>query len=383
MQKLIAQAIEAGGGVGLVDPHGDFAESILDLVPPHRVSDVIYFNAADFEYPIAFNLFQPVDPRRRHLVTSSVISAFRGVWGESFGVRTEWILSGCVSALLECQNASLLCIGRLLSDQLFRESVLRRVKDPGVLAFWKEFTSYDKRFASEIVAPLQNKLGALLMSANARNILGQVSNRVDMRYVMDNRRILIVNLARGLIGEERASLLGALVISSIKTAALSRADLKEDQRVPFELIVDEHNLFGTDAFSSILAESRKYALGLVLSTQQLHAIRDDVRHAIFGNCGSLISFRVGESDAAILAREFGSDFNPSLFANLANFEVCAKLLQEGRHNDPFLAKTHPPSARRYGRRDNIVRRSRRWHATPRVVVEDRIRRWSRSMSWTL
>lgn len=377
LKNLILQTIEAGDGVAVLDPHGDLAEEILDHIPPRRSHQVCYFNPADQEYPISFNLFRPCDPKRRHLVTSAIVGAFKSVWWESWGPRLEYVLSASVAALLECENTSLLGVPRMLADPPYRESILRRVTDPAVRSFWlKEFANYDKRFVAEVVAPIQNKVGKLLMGP-LRNLLGQVPNRVQARRLIDNRGILIANLAKGLIGEDNANLLGALLVSQFQSAALSRADQTESQRVDFHLFADEFHNFTTDSFSSILAELRKYRLGLVLSNQHLEQVDPAIRHAIFGNVGSMVAFRVGESDAAVLAREFGGGFDPSLFSGLANYEICAKVLQDGRHGGAFLAKTSPPAGRRYGRRYNLIRRSRAFYAIPRGVVEDRIRRWMR------
>lgn len=379
LRNLILQDIEAGQGVAVIDPHGDLAEDILEHVPPRRTKDFIYFNPADQEFPIAFNLLHPVEPRRRHLVASSIIGAFKSIWRDSWGPRLEYVMNGCVAALLECQNTTILGIQRMLTDARYREWALRQVKDPAVRSFWlKEFAGYDQRFVSEVISPLLNKAGGLLMAAPLRNVLGQVSNRIEPRFIMDNRRILIANLSKGLLGEDKANLLGALLVSQFQMAAMSRADIPESKRKDFYLYVDEFHNFATDSFGSILAEMRKYALSLVISNQHLEQLRPDIRHAIFGNCGSIIAFRVGEADATILSREFGGGFDSSLFSDLANFEVFAKVLQNGRHGDPFLAKTDPPTGKRYGNSYNLIHHSREWHATPRSLVEDRIRRWMRS-----
>lgn len=372
--NLLAGLIESGAGVGLIDPHGDLAEALLDHIPRHRVPDVIYFNP-DPDYPIGFNLLQPVPSHLRHLVASSVVGAFKGAWRESWGPRLEYCLNACLMALLECPNATLLGVQRMLTDAGYREWVVKQVTDDSVRTFWLgEYASWDKRFAAEVVSPIQNKVGQLLMGPT-RLMLGQFRSRFAPQFTMDHRRIFIANLSKGTLGEDKANLLGAMLISQFQTAAMQRANVPESQRVDFTLFVDEVHNFATDSFTSILSEMRKYNLGLVLSNQFLDQLRPGIRDAVFGNVGSMISFRVGESDAAVLSREFGSGFDPRLFSNLGNGEVCAKLMEGGRQYDPFLARTHPPQARRYGRREQIIRHSRERYATPRATVQDKLRRW--------
>jgi hypothetical protein len=267
----------------------------------------------------------------------------------------------------------------MLSDSLYREWVLKQVKDPALKAIWtREIAAYDKRFFSEVVAPIQNKVGQLLLAAPLRNILGQVASKFTPRFTIDRQRIFIANLSKGLVGEDKANLLGAVLVSQFQAAATSRADTPEEERRDFTLFIDELHNFTTDSFASILAELRKYHLGLVVGHQHLAQLAPEVRNAVFGNVGSLISFRVGESDAAVLSREFGGGFDPALFSNLSNGEICVKLLQDGHHGDPFLAKTNPPTGKRYGRKYNLIRRSRERYATPREVVEAKIHRWLRS-----
>lgn len=379
LRNLIIQDMEAGEGVGVIDPHGDLAEELLDFVPRWRTDHVVYFNPSDRDYPIACNLLQPVEPRARHLVASSIVNALKSIWRDSWGPRMEYVLHATVAALLECQNTSILGVQRMLTDDLYRDWVLKQVRDPAVRAFWtREFAGWDKRFRAEVVSPILNKVGQLLMAAPLRNLLGQVASKFTARFTMDKRRIFIANLSKGLLGEDKANLLGAILVSQFQTAAMGRADIPESERVDFYLYVDEFHNFATDSFASILSEMRKYRLGLVLSHQHLEQVRPEIRNAIFGNVGSMISFRVGEADAAALSREFGGGFDPSLFSNLSNGEVCAKLLEHGRHSDPFLAKTDPPRGKLYGRKYNIIRRSRERFATSREVVEAKIHRWMRS-----
>ena len=372
--NLILQDIEAGRGVGVIDPHGDLAESLLDFIPPWRTDHVVYFNPADDEFPVGMNLLRSAEPP--HLVASGIVGALKSIWRESWGPRLEYILYASVAALLECQNVTLLALQRMLTDHRYRAWVVRQVKDPLVHSFWtNEFDGYSKAFLQEAVAPIQNKVGQLLMSPQIRNVLGQVQSKIDARFMMDDRRIFIANVSKGRLGEDKSNLLGALLVTKFQLSAMARADTPEAERQDFHLFVDEFQSFATDSFASILSEARKYRLCLTLSHQYIDQVRPEVRSAVFGNAGSLVSFRVGQRDAEVIEREFGDVYTASQFTRLGNYEVCAKLLANGQHSEPFMGKTLVPSGKRYGKRDNIIQRSREKYATPKSVVEERIRRW--------
>ena len=379
LRNLIIQDIEAGEGVGVIDPHGDLASELLDFIPPCRTDDVVYFNPADQDYPIAFNLLRNVPPDTRHLVASGIVSALKSIWRDSWGPRLEYVLYAACAALLECENVTILGVQRMLSDARYRAWVIRQVRDPAVHAFWvNEFERYDERFKQEVIAPVQNKVGQLLMAPPIRNIFGQVKSKIDPRFMMDDRRILIANLSKGRLGEDKANLLGALLVTQFQRAAMERADTPESNRVDFYLHLDEFHNFSTDSFASILAEARKYRLCLTLSHQYVDQLRDEVREAVFGNVGSLISFRVGETDAKRLEREYGGGYSAHQFADLGNHEICAKLLMDGAHREPFLGRTLPPICRKYQQRVTILKRSRERYGTPRPLVEERIVRWLNS-----
>jgi hypothetical protein len=245
-----------------------------------------------------------------------------------------------------------------------------------VRSFWKnEFARFDKRFLAEAIAPIQNKVGQLLMAAPLRNVFGQVKSKIDLRFIMDNKRIFIANLSKGRLGEDKANLLGSLLVSKFHTAAMERADVPEETRTDFYLFIDEFQNFSTDSFANILSEARKYRLNLTLSHQYIEQMTPDVREAVFGNVGSLLSFRVGESDAEVLAKEFGSDYAPAPFTDLANHELRAKILHHGEYGEPFLAKTFPPTHHLHGHRNNLMKRSRERFGAKRDIVEGKIRRW--------
>lgn len=375
LRNLILQDVYAGHGVGLIDPHGDLAREVLDHVPPWRTDDVVYFDPADLEHPVGFNLLQGVPTDRRHRVASGLVAAMRAIWHDSWGPRMEYILYAAVAALLDCPNATILGIPRLFVDRAYRRWVADQVRDPVVRSFWvDEFEHYDHRIMREAVAPIQNKVGQLLMSPPVRNVLGQVRRKADPRFMMDGRRIFVANLSKGALGEDKANLLGSVLVTSFELAAMGRVDVPEGDREDFFLYVDEFQNFATDGFASILSEARKYRLCLTLSHQYLDQVPDPVRHAVFGNAGTVIAFRVGERDGQLLAHEFGGGLTGGQFSSLGNHEVLVNTLSRGQVIEPFAGRTLPPLTFPGGRFDAVVRRSRERYGTPRAVVEDKIGR---------
>jgi len=377
LRNLILQDLMAGRGIGVIDPHGDLAKELLDLIPRRRSDDLVYFDPSDYDHPIGINLFPRVAPRERHLIASGVVGAFKSIWREFWGPRLEYILYATIAALQECENVSLLGVQRILVDELYRKWVIRQVKDPAVKSFWaREFASFDKRFLAEILAPVQNKVGQLLMAAPLRNILGQVKSKVDLRFMMDSGRIFIANLSKGRIGEDKANLLGALLVTQFQLAAMSRVDTPESERRDFNLYVDEFHNFTTDSFASILSEARKYRLNLTLSNQYTAQLRPEIRDAVFGNVGTIMSFRVGQADAFILEREFGGRFTAAQFAELANHHIYVKSIHDDISLVPFAASTLASIPIRDGCGEQLIRRSREKYASKLAVVENKLSRWA-------
>jgi hypothetical protein len=376
LRNLILGDIAAGEGVALIDPHGDLAEEILDFLPPHRSRDVIYFDPSDLEFPFAFNVLQNDGADSIHLLASSIIGAFRSLWSSSWGPRLEHFFYNAVAALAECRNTSILGVPRMLLDGRYREWVVNHVRDPAIRAFWEvEFAGYDRRFVAEASAPILNKVGQFVASPVTRNILGQIRRAVNLRKVMDDRRIFIANLAKGKIGEDKSKLLGALLVAQFQQAAMSRANVPESKRADFFLYIDEFASFTSDSFATILAENRKYHCSMTLSGQHLSQATPEIRDAIIGNVGNFIAFRLGEADAQVMHREFGNGFHPAHFTDLANHHVLVKTLEQGRHPEPFHGVTLPPRGRFRDRREALIQQSRNRYATPRAIVEDRMRRW--------
>lgn len=379
LRNLILQDIAAGEGIGLIDPHGDLALDILDHIPKGRTEDVAYFDPAAYGAIVGLDLFHSPNRYPDHLVASGIVSAFKSIWSDSWGPRLEYVLYATVAALLECENTSLLGVQRMLVDARYRAWVVRQVRDPIVRSFWlDEFAAYDKRLAAEIIAPIQNKVGQLLMAAPVRNVLGQVTSKIDARFMMDHKRIFIANLSKGALGADKAHLLGALLVTQFQLAAMSRTNIPESARTDFHLYVDEAHNFMTDSFTSILSEARKYHLCLTLSHQYSSQLKPQTLDAVLGNVGNIISFRVGEKDGKLLEREFGGVYPARAFTSLPNYSCLAKLMHRGEPADPCLVKTDPPLGPFCGRRETIICRSNEKYAVKREVVEDKIDRWMRS-----
>jgi CxxC-x17-CxxC domain-containing protein len=382
LENMIVEDIWAGHGVAVVDPHGDLAEKIIDYIPTNRINDVIYFNPADIDYPIAFNVVEHVEPQFRHLVASGLIGVFQKLWADSWGPRLEYILRNTILAILDYPGSTLLAVTRMLADKKFRKKVIEKIEDPVVKSFWvNEFAGYADKFAAEAVSPIQNKVGQFLSSSLIRNIVGQVKSTIDMRQVMDEGKILIMNLSKGRIGEDNSALLGAMMITKIQLAAMSRVDISESQRRDFYLYIDEFQNFTTESFANILSEARKYRLNLVMAHQYIEQLGDKVKAAVFGNIGTLIVFRVGAADAEELIKEFEPIFVEEDLVNLPKFEFIIKLMIDGVASDPFSARGLPPlsSEEKTGNREKTIRVSRERYAKSREAVEDKIQRWHQNI----
>jgi len=373
IENMVVSDIRADNGLALIDPHGDLAEDVLHFIPKRRIEDVIYFNPADMEYPIAFNPLQKVGRDYHHLIASGLISVFKKVWSEFWGPRLEHILRHSILTLLEYPNSSLLDIPRLLTDKEFRKQVLQSVTQQQVREFWySEFEKYSAWLRSQAISPILNKVGQFLTTAPLRNIVGQKKNTFHLRKVMDKGKILIVNLAKGRLGEDNSSLLGAMIVTRIQLAALSRTDIPENKRRPFYLYVDEMHNFLTLSFADILSEARKYGLNLILTHQYIEQLDEKIRAAIFGNVGTIISFRLGVEDARYLAREFYPVFEETDLVNLANYHIYLKLLINGVASRAFSATSLSPPERKRSYKDKVTETSRKRYARPRKDVEREI-----------
>jgi len=377
LENLIYHDIMTGNGVAVVDPHGDLVETVLKFIPANRVNDVIYFNPADIDYPIAFNVLEKVDPKYRHLIASGLVGVFKKIWADSWGPRLEYLLRNAILALLDYPDSTLLGVNRVLIDKEYRKKVVAKIQDPVVKMFWQdEFTKYNQQFLTEAIAPIQNKVGQFLSTSLIRNILGQVKSTIDMREIMDEKKILLLNLSKGRIGEDASSLLGAMIITKIQLAAMSRVDIAEKEREDFYLYVDEFQNFATESFAGILSEARKYRLNLIIAHQYIEQLGETVEASVFGNVGTIICFRVGAADAEELVKEFTPKFNEEDLVNLPKWQIYLKLMIDGVSSDPFSAATLPPRAEDTGNEENIIKVSRERYAKSRELVEEKIARWS-------
>ncbi len=372
LQNLIAQDFAMGRGCALLDPHGDVAEAAVCLLPTHRADQLVYFNPSRLERPIGFNLLAKVPEDFRPLVTDGVVSAFRAIWPDFWGPRLEHIFAHAVRTLMDVPNATLLYLPRLLQDEPFRQTCIGHVTDPVIRAFWlNEFAAYPPKFREEAIAPVLNKIGRVLMTPAIRNVIAQPKSTIDLRFMMDDSRVLIANLSKGALGEGPAHLLGALLVTALAQAALSRSDVPEADRVPFHLVVDEFQNFSTSGFSLILSEARKYGLTLTLAHQYLDQLPDTLREAVFGNVGSIIAHRPGAADAATIARQIDLP-NPSGLRDLPNFSAWASILSEGVPTEAFRLQSFDPPTCQHVRTERLKRHSALRFGRQRRDIEAKI-----------
>ena len=378
LENLAIQDIRNGHGVCFVDPHGDTAEKLISMIPPERINDVIYFNPADQDYPIAFNVLEEVPREFRPLVASGLIGVFQKLWADSWGPRLEYILRNALLALLETPGSTLLGVMRILTDKKYRIRVTNNITDPVVRAFWAdEFPQWNERVLQEVISPIQNKVGQFLTSPIIRNLLGQTKSAFDIRKVMDDKKILILNLSKGRIGEDNSALVGAMMITKIQLAAMGRVDTEEEDREDFYLYVDEFQNFSTESFANILSEARKYRLNLILANQYIMQLDEVVRDAIFGNVGTIVSFRVGATDAEYLEKEFEPVFTMNDIVNLPKYNIYLKLMIDGISGDAFSAITLPPIERKYeDSTEKVIKVSRERYSQDRETVEKKIAMWT-------
>jgi hypothetical protein len=373
LENMIIDDIREGRGVAVVDPHGELINHVLDFIPNNRINDVIYFNPADKDYAIGFNPLESVDPDLKNIVASGVVGIFKKIFGESWGPRLEYILRNAILALLDYPDSTLLGIMKLLVDKDYRKMVVAKIKDPVIKDFFmNEYEKYDPKFRTEAIAPIQNKVGQFLSSSTVRNIVGQPKSSFDPREVMDQGKILLLDLSIGKIGEDNAALLGAMMITKIQLAAMQRADAPEEKRRDFYLYVDEFQNFATDSFAVILSEARKYHLNLIMTNQYIAQMPEIVAKAIFGNVGTLVSFRVGAQDASVLVKEFEPVFEANDMVNLGNFHIYVKMAIDGVTRPAFSAITLPPSSERSNNREKIIASSRERYTKSRSFVESKI-----------
>jgi len=383
LKNMALQDIARGEGLAIIDPHGEFAEEVLDHIPIERADDVVYFNPADLDFPISFNILEVPDVRYKHLVASGLIGVFTKIWANVWSARMEYILTNCILALLDTPGTTLLGILRILTDRDYRQTIVNNLQDPVVKAFWvNEYEEWRDQYRNEAIAPIQNKVGQFLNVSLVRNIVGQEKSSIDLAKIMDSRKILLVNVSKGRVGEDNSSLLGAMLITKIQLAAMERVRISEEQRQDFFLYVDEFQNFATESFAAILSEARKYRLNLILAHQYIGQLVSEhitkVRDAVFGNVGTIVSFRVGAEDAEFLEKEFTPEFTIQDIVNMPNYHIYLRLMIDGVTSRPFSAGTLPPIALSVNikNREKIIQSSRAQYAQPREEVEQQIVSWS-------
>ncbi|MDE2188597.1 MAG: type IV secretion system DNA-binding domain-containing protein, partial [Patescibacteria group bacterium] len=380
LENMAVQDIQNGEGMAFIDPHGKTAELLLDYIPEHRKKDVVYFAPFDLDYPISFNVLEQVDADKRHLVVSGLMSTFKKIWQDAWSARMEYILTNTLLALLEYPGATLLGVNRMYADKEFRKDVVAHVTDPTVKAFWtEEFAKYTDKFAAEATPAIQNKVGQFTSNALIRNMIGQPKSSFDLRKILDEKKIMIINLSKGRVGEQNANLLGGMLITKIYLAAMSRADASPAlmRTLPqFYLYVDEFQSFANESFADILSEARKYKLNLTMAHQYIEQMEEEVRAAVFGNVGTMIVFRVGAYDAEVLEKEFFPTFTAEDIVNLGVYQIYLKLMIDGVSSQPFSATTLLPIALPpVSPSDEVKALSRQQFAHTRADVEKAIADW--------
>lgn len=363
-----------GQGYAIIDPHGDFAINNMKFIPGSRLDDVVYFNPADTAYPLGFNPLEVYNPSQKTNISSEVIGVLKRMFGESWGPRLEYILRYTILALLDRPSTTMLDITRMLTDKKFRKETLDYCQDTVVLNFWKvEFASWNDKFVAEAIAPVLNKVGAFTANPVIRNIIGQPKSTFNIRQIMDEGKILVVNLSKGLIGEDNAAILGSFIVTKIQLAAMSRQDIPDiKDRRPFYLYVDEFQNFATDSFATILSEARKYGLNLTVANQYISQMSETVRDAVFGNVGTMISFRVSADDSPILAKQFEPQFEPNDLLQMHNRHFIINMVINGEKAPAFSATTLTLPPQQADNTSRIIENTRRGYSRPRAEVETEI-----------
>jgi len=378
LENMIIQDINNGEGVCVIDPHGSLAEKLLDFIPESRIKDTIYFAPFDSEYPIGLNVLEKVESSKRHLVANGLMAAFKKVFGEDrFSDRIQYILNNIILSLLENEGQSLLGVNRMLNDKEYRKFIVSNVKDPSVRSFWEEeYAKAGDKYQQEAAPGIQNKIGQFISNPLIRNIIGQQKTSFDLRDIMDNKKILIVNLSKGKVGEGNANLIGSLLITKIYLAAMSRADAgayELEKLPPFYFYVDEFQNFANESFGSILSESRKYNLALTVAHQYIEQMEDEVKAAVFGNVGSMVTFRVGATDAEAFEKEFAPYFTMDDIVNLDAFQVYLRLMIDGVGSKPFSAHTLDPMQRpATSHAEAVIAHSRAMYGKPVFEVTEEV-----------
>ncbi|NOS67971.1 MAG: type IV secretory system conjugative DNA transfer family protein [Candidatus Peribacteraceae bacterium] len=381
LELLIHADIMNGEGIAVLDPHGDLVDAIMRYIPEHRIEDVILLDPGDTEFPIAFNPLEKIDEAYKMQVTIGFLQIFKKLFGTNWSDRLEHVLRYTALALLDSPNTTVLSILKMLTDKNYRQKIVARIEDSVVKNFWvAEFAAWSEKFDAEAITPLLNKVGQFVATNMIRNIIGQPKTKFDIRELMDGKKILLMKVSKGLLGEENSSLIGSMFITKMYQAAMSRANIAEDKRTDFYLYVDEFQNFATDTFAEILSEARKYKLNLTLAHQYMGQLNDVVRKTVFGNVGSIISFRVGAEDAVILAEEYTPVFKERDIINLGVREFYIKMSVNGELREAFSGRTLDVPTIERDWSPEIIAASRRKYCLPREEVEKEMKKWDEAAS---
>jgi DNA helicase HerA-like ATPase len=381
LQNMCLQDIYHNKGVCFIDPHGDSVDYILDKIPLARKKDVIYFNPADIDFPIGLNVMEAESGEQPFLIASGIMSVFKRLWSGMWSTRMEYILNNTLLALLEQPGSTLLGVVKMLSDEGYAKKIVAQTKNPLVKNFWtREYANFHEKYKQEAIAPILNKIGQFFTTELMRNILGQKKSSISFRDIIDNNKILLVNLSKGKLGEDNSNILGSLIVTKLQLAAMSRVDVLIEDRTPFNLFVDEFQNFTTDSFSSILSEARKYGLNLTLAHQYINQLNEtgneSVKGAIFGNIGSIVCFQLGIEDAIRIALEFEPKLTRNDLINLDKTQIAVKISVQGRSSQPFLAKTLPPLFEKFGGKKEIfITESRKNYSRDRKEINNIINQY--------
>lgn len=381
LELLINDDLQTGQGIAVLDPHGDLVDAILRYVPEHRIDDVILFDPGDTAFPIAFNPMEKLDEAYKMQVTIGFLQIFKKLFGSNWTYRLEHVLRYTTLALLDSPNTTVLSILKMLTDKNYRQKIVARIEDSVVKNFWvSEFAGWSEKFDAEAITPLLNKVGQFVATDMIRNIVAQSKTKFSLREVMDDKKILLMKVSKGLLGEENSSLIGSMIITKLYEAAMSRADTPEEERKDFYFYVDEFQNFATDTFAEILSEARKYRLNLTLAHQYMGQLSDVVRETVFGNVGSMISFRVGAEDARILEGEYNPIFKERDIINLGVREFYIKMQVNGEQREAFSGRTLDIPHHDFDYSEQIIASSRKKYCTPKKDVIEMLKQWDEAAS---
>lgn len=381
LELLIKNDLETGQGVGVLDPHGDLVDNVLRMVPKNRIDDVVIFDPSDEKFPIAFNPLEEVPSALKMRVTIGFLEIFKKLFGSNWTDRLEHVLRYTVLALLDSPNTTVLSIMKMLTDKNYRQYIIKNIEDDVVKNFWvNEFAGWSEKFDAEAITPLLNKVGQFVATNMIRNIVGQPQNKINFREIMDNKKILLMKVSKGMLGEENAGLMGAFAITKIYQAAMSRADILEENRQDFYFYVDEFQNFATNTFDEILSEARKYRLSITLANQFLGQLSSKIKTTVFGNVGSMVSFRVGAEDSSIFAGEYAPIFNPQDIINLGVREFYTKMSINGETTQPFSGRTLEMKFPKENYVKEIIDASREKYCLPVDEVRKILDAWEEGIS---